>query len=297
MSTVGKRAKARVSHPRSRLADPVSWDAQSVRPSPYFRWKGGLDRALAAILLVPGLPLIGLLALLVRLTSRGPGIYRQTRVGRHGRRFTLYKLRSMSQDAEAATGAVWCQSNDPRVTCLGRLLRRFHLDELPQLFNVLKGEMSLVGPRPERPEFVRVLAEQIPGYRQRLAVRPGVTGLAQLNLPPDSDLASVCRKLALDIEYVQRAGLWLDVRLLLCTLARMFKIPAVRILGLCRTAPAFDSPSAHSSGGNGSPDARLAPESLHGQLPHLSPPHARPSGNHRPEPHASLDAHGSRKPR
>ena len=129
--------------------------------------------------------------LLVRLTSRGPGIYKQARVGKDGRKFMMYKIRTMRQDAEAASGPMWTQAHDPRVTFLGRVLRKLHLDELPQLFNVLKGEMSLVGPRPERPEFVRVLAEAIPGYRNRLAVRPGVTGLAQVNLPPDTDIASV----------------------------------------------------------------------------------------------------------
>ena len=176
------------------------------------------------MLLIPGLPIIGLLVLLVRLTSRGPGIYGQVRTGQHGRNFMMYKIRTMEQDAEAASGPVWTQARDPRITFVGRVLRNLHLDELPQLLNVLKGEMSLVGPRPERPEFVPVLAEAIPGYRSRLAVPPGVTGLAQLNLPPDSDLTSVCRKLVLDREYIAQAGLWLDLRVLLCTFLRMFKV-------------------------------------------------------------------------
>ncbi len=113
-----------------------------------------LDRLIASILLVSGLPLIGLLALLVRATSRGPGLIRQKRVGQGGKVFTLYKIRTMFADAEARTGAVWSRPGDPRVTAVGRILRRLHLDEFPQLFNVLKGEMSLVGPRPECPEFI-----------------------------------------------------------------------------------------------------------------------------------------------
>ena len=105
------------------------------------------------------------------------------------------------------------------------MLRKLHLDELPQLFNVVRGEMSLVGPRPERPEFVRVLAERSPAYRNRLAVRPGITGLAQINLPPDSDVVSVQRKVLLDCEYVERGGPWLDTRLMICTFLRLFKVP------------------------------------------------------------------------
>jgi lipopolysaccharide/colanic/teichoic acid biosynthesis glycosyltransferase len=210
---------------------------QSPSPGAYFRWKGILDRLGAAILLVPGIPIMALLVVLVRLTSRGPGIYSQARVGRHGRRFTMYKIRTMRQDAETNVGPVWTQEGDPRMTRLGKLLRRLHLDELPQLFNVLRGEMSLVGPRPERPEFVRVLAEVIPGYRDRLAVPPGITGLAQIYLPPDTDLSSVWCKLLLDLEYVERAGLWLDVRIFLHTLLHICKMPdlwLLRLLGLTR---------------------------------------------------------------
>jgi lipopolysaccharide/colanic/teichoic acid biosynthesis glycosyltransferase len=108
-----------------------------VEVAPYFQWKGILDRVLAILLLIPGLPLIGLLLVLIRLTSRGPGIYRQVRAGRNGKRFTMYKLRSMRCDAEARTGPVWAQPGDARVTSLGRILRKLHLDDLPQLFNVL----------------------------------------------------------------------------------------------------------------------------------------------------------------
>ncbi|MBI3466175.1 MAG: sugar transferase [Planctomycetes bacterium] len=210
--------------------------------SPYFRWKGWVDRTWAALLLVPGLPVIALLVAVVRLTSRGPGIFAQVRVGAHGRRFTMYKIRTMRVDAEASTGAVWCKENDPRITPLGNLLRKLHLDELPQLFNVLRGEMSLVGPRPERPEFVNVLAKAIPNYRHRHAIAPGVTGLAQVNLPPDTDLESVRKKLHLDLEYVRAGSLLLDLRLLATTLLRLIGIRsgrAVRLLGLEREVPSL----------------------------------------------------------
>jgi lipopolysaccharide/colanic/teichoic acid biosynthesis glycosyltransferase len=231
---------------------------QHVSPSRYFRWKGILDRAAAAVLLVPGLPIIALLVLLVRLTSPGPGIYRQARVGSKGRRFVLYKVRTMRQDAETKAGPVWTQPRDPRVTRVGKVLRRLHLDELPQLFNVLKGEMSLVGPRPERPEFIRVLAEVIPEYTDRLAVPPGITGLAQINLPPDSDLASVRRKLVPDFEYIERGGLWLDLRILLHTLFRIFKVPENWLFALLRlqckpaVAAGAEGPSPNGADGAGS---------------------------------------------
>jgi lipopolysaccharide/colanic/teichoic acid biosynthesis glycosyltransferase len=182
------------------------------------------DFVLAVVLLPPALVLIAILVVLVRLTSRGPGIYRQARVGKDGKRFTMYKIRTMAVDAESQSGPVWTQPSDLRVTSLGRVLRKLHLDELPQIFNVLCGQMSFVGPRPERPEFVRVLSEVVPNYRERLAVRPGITGLAQINLPPDSDLMSVRRKLALDLDYIENNSVWLDLRLVFCTVCRVIKI-------------------------------------------------------------------------
>jgi len=203
-----------------------------VEPSSYFRWKVVLERILAALLLLPGAPLIACLLLLVRLTSRGPAIFRQCRVGKNGRLFSMYKLRTMRDGAETTTGPVWARAADPRVTRVGRVLRKLHLDELPQLFNVVKGEMLLVGPRPERPEFVEILKGKISGYTNRLAVPPGVTGLAQINLPPDSDLDSVRRKLALDLQYLEQANLWLDLRMLLCSLVRLLGMPGVIVMHL-----------------------------------------------------------------
>jgi lipopolysaccharide/colanic/teichoic acid biosynthesis glycosyltransferase len=296
MSTIGKRRSAKAKRPVSLPSAKKVETEHVVRPSSYFRWKNVLDRVLAAVLLIPALPVIGLLVLLVRLTSPGPGLFRQLRVGKSGRAFTMYKLRSMATNAEAATGAVWSQEDDPRVTRFGRLLRTFHLDELPQLLHVLKGEMSLVGPRPERPEFVHVLAAQIPGYLNRLAVLPGVTGLAQLNLPPDSDLNSVRRKLVLDLEYVEHAGLFLDVRLLACTFARLLKIPAIRPLGLQRSVPAFDHDKPFVSGGNGSAGERTSPVPVPDQLSSDHPAtNTRMPGNGRP--HRASSAEGDHRPR
>jgi len=250
----------RIARRRRRHAAAPVWRVQGtdLPPAPaYFRWKAVFDRACALLLLAPGLPLIALMVLLVRLTSRGPGIYRQVRVGRNGRKFRMCKIRTMRHDVETDSGPVWARTaHDPRITPLGRVLRKFHFDELPQLLNVLKGEMSLVGPRPERPEFVHVLAESIPGYLDRLAVRPGVTGLAQLNLPPDSDLNSVRRKLALDCEYIRRMGPWLDARLFLCTGLRVFKLPErwlLPLFGLRRNValPAIPDPGLYPCDGNG----------------------------------------------
>ncbi len=245
---------------RIERARPLDTPVRSeITPAVYFRWKRILDLVSALVLLVPALPLIGVLVLVVRLTSRGPGIYAQVRVGKDGRVFTMYKIRSMRQDAEAGTGAVWAQDRDPRVTLVGRILRKLHLDELPQLFNILKGEMSLVGPRPERPEFVHVLARRIPGYSRRLAVLPGVTGLAQVNLPPDSDVTGVRRKLALDLEYIRQASLLMDLRLVICTMARMSRLSAPtlrRALGVFREAPGFDGDP--KSGSTASPGRHVA---------------------------------------
>jgi lipopolysaccharide/colanic/teichoic acid biosynthesis glycosyltransferase len=149
----------------------------------------------------------------------------------------MYKLRSMRTDAERGTGAVWARQGDSRITPLGYWLRKLHLDELPQLFNVIRGEMSLIGPRPERPEFVTLLSEEIPGYAARLLVRPGVTGLAQINLPADRDLNDVRRKIVLDHEYIETGSLLLDARILCCTLLRMLGLRgerAMRLMGLER---------------------------------------------------------------
>jgi lipopolysaccharide/colanic/teichoic acid biosynthesis glycosyltransferase len=177
-----------------------------------------IDFFVTFLLLVLAAPFILLGAVLVKLTSRGPIFYSQVRLGRAGRYFRIYKLRTMIHNCEKVSGPCWSSTGDPRVTPVGRFLRRTHLDELPQLWNVLRGDMSLVGPRPERPEFLPDLEKALPHYRDRLLVRPGMTGLAQVQLPPDTDMRSVRRKLAYDLYYVRHLGPWLDFRLLLCTL-------------------------------------------------------------------------------
>lgn len=210
---------------REELITPDEFDHACVAPAEetrrYFQAKYVVGRVLAVLLLLPALPVIGLLILVVRSTSRGPGIYRQVRVGAGGRTYVMYKIRTMRHDAEAGSGPVWAAPNDARMTGLGHFLRKVHLDEFPQLFNVIKGEMALIGPRPERPEFTQLLARQLPGYLDRLQVRPGITGLAQINLPPDTDVDSVRRKLVLDLEYIRQAGSWLDLQILACTALRL----------------------------------------------------------------------------
>jgi lipopolysaccharide/colanic/teichoic acid biosynthesis glycosyltransferase len=179
--------------------------------------KVGAEWCVAAILLTGLSPLLLVLAVMVKLTSDGPAFYAQTRLGRGGRVYRMFKLRTMMHNAESVTGPVWAAKDDPRVTRFGRFLRDTHLDELPQLWNVLCGHMGLIGPRPERPEIVARLERQIPNYRDRLLVRPGVTGLAQMVLPADSDLEGVRKKLAHDLYYVRRMSLLMDARLAACT--------------------------------------------------------------------------------
>ncbi|MFN0050787.1 MAG: sugar transferase [Planctomycetales bacterium] len=188
----------------------------------YLPLKVVLDGVLAGLLLVVLGPVILFFAALVRLS--GPAFYRQVRVGLHGRRFQIIKLRTMIINAEAKTGAVWCSgTNDPRITRLGQFLRKTHIDEFPQLINVLRGEMSLIGPRPERPEIIAKLDWEISYYHERLKVRPGISGLAQLRLPPDSDLESVRRKVVHDLYYVRNISPWLDFRLLTLTAWSLLK--------------------------------------------------------------------------
>jgi lipopolysaccharide/colanic/teichoic acid biosynthesis glycosyltransferase len=195
-------------------------------PANWYVWcKPGIEFAAALVLLVFAAPIILLTALLVKLTSRGPAFYSQTRLGRDGRAFTLYKVRTMAHNCEKGSGARWSTPGDPRITLVGALLRKTHLDELPQLWNVLRGDMSLVGPRPERPEFTPALERAFPHYRDRLTVRPGVTGLAQVQLPPDTDLDSVRRKLAYDLYYIRHLNVWLDCRLIVCTALHMVGVP------------------------------------------------------------------------
>jgi exopolysaccharide biosynthesis polyprenyl glycosylphosphotransferase len=173
--------------------------------------KRAFDVGLAALLLVLCAPLVVAVALAGWATSGRPIIYRQTRVGRDGRPFTMFKFRTMHEQAESATGPVLAVENDPRATGLGRWLRMFRLDELPQLWNVLRGEMSFVGPRPERPEFVETYQAEIHGYTERFKVCPGLTGYAQVN---GEYHTSPETKLKYDLAYIYNHSLWLDLKIL-----------------------------------------------------------------------------------
>jgi lipopolysaccharide/colanic/teichoic acid biosynthesis glycosyltransferase len=205
------------------------WDSQWVQPVGRSRHPltnaGELSLVLFVFLMT--LPLVILAYLIVKLTSRGAGIYSQNRVGRNGKVFLIYKLRTMYENCERWSGPKWAEPSDPRVTPFGRFLRSSHLDELPQLWNVLRGDMTLVGPRPERPEIVAKLEAEIPRYRERELIRPGVTGLAQIQLPPDTDIESVRRKLAYDLYYLREASLSLDLKIMMATALKVAGVPCL----------------------------------------------------------------------
>ena len=212
--------------------------AYADRLSEYLPLKSRLDRLFGFTLFVLASPLILVLATIVRLTSPGEAIYRQTRVGKDGKTFELLKLRSMVRDAEAPGNPVWCSVNDLRITRVGRILRKLHLDELPQLWNVAKGEMSLVGPRPERPEICQNLVDEIDDYHSRHRVKPGITGLSQINLPADQTIEDVRRKQILDLRYIEEANLWLDVRMIMATALRTVGISGeivIKLMSLSRS--------------------------------------------------------------
>jgi lipopolysaccharide/colanic/teichoic acid biosynthesis glycosyltransferase len=221
------------------------WAADRTQPSadgsedqphlPHSRGNRVLNIVLALVALIALLPVLLIIALLVRLTSRGPVLYTQTRVGldrrepldatkNHrrqvdmgGQPFTIYKFRTMCVDAEQGCGPVWAQRTDPRVTPIGRFLRQYRLDELPQLLNVLKGEMNIVGPRPERPTIFAELREHIAEYPLRQRAKPGITGLAQINHHYDRSLDDVRTKVEYDLEYIRRQSVIEDLRIMLKT--------------------------------------------------------------------------------
>jgi exopolysaccharide biosynthesis polyprenyl glycosylphosphotransferase len=177
-----------------------------------------LDLVVALVIVVAGLPMWIATGLAVRLTSRGPAIYRQRRVGQDGRTFTMLKFRTMWTDAEARTGPVMAQKDDPRYTPVGRWLRKTRLDEVPQFWNVLKGEMSLVGPRPERPFFVEKLAKEIPLYNRRHRVKPGITGWAQVKWRYAETVEDTRQKVKFDLFYIENMSLEMDIKILLATI-------------------------------------------------------------------------------
>jgi exopolysaccharide biosynthesis polyprenyl glycosylphosphotransferase len=183
--------------------------------------QGLYSRVLALVGFVLTLPVMMIVWVLVKITSPGPAFYTQVRSGLNGAPFHVIKFRSMRVDAEAKTGAVWAAKNDPRITPIGKWLRLLRLDELPQFVNVLRGEMNLVGPRPERPEFVQTLQEQIPFYRQRLAVKPGLTGWAQINHKYGDTIEDTVTKLEYDLYYIKNRSVSLDFYIMFQTVKVM----------------------------------------------------------------------------
>ena len=195
---------------------------------------------IAAVALFLALPLLLLIAIAIKLTSRGPVLYTQERIGLDrrtsgikpdnsrrirdlgGRPFTIYKFRTMRVDAESLSGAVWATQNDPRVTPVGRFLRQYRLDEIPQLLNVMRGEMNIVGPRPERPTIFAELREHIKEYPQRQRAKPGITGLAQIYHHYDRSLDDVRTKVRFDLEYIERRSLGEDLRIMMLTIPVVF---------------------------------------------------------------------------
>ncbi len=216
-----KRRRRKIRRP---VEEPIQRRSEwSAGQRAYLGCKRAMDVTAACLLFVVLGPALLVAGLLVRLTSRGPAIYAQKRLGRDGREFVIYKLRTMVHDCESLTGPRWSTPGDPRITPVGQVLRKLHIDEFPQLWNVLNGDMSLIGPRPERPEFVAELERAVPGYLERLAVRPGITGLAQVHLPADTDLASVRKKLVHDVYYIDHVSLLLDLRILVSTVCYVLR--------------------------------------------------------------------------
>src|SRR5579884_443089 len=184
-------------------------------------WKSLSSFVIALAATIIAAPIMLLVSIAVKLSSPGPVLFRQKRVGKNGVPFTLYKFRSMNANAEATTGAVWAVKDDPRITRIGRWLRKLRLDELPQFVNVVRGEMSIVGPRPERPEFVNTLIEQIPYYRQRHCVKPGITGWAQINHKYGDTIEDTITKLEYDLYYIKNLSFSLDLYIMFHTVKIM----------------------------------------------------------------------------
>lgn len=242
--------------------------AEVVSFSPDSKGRRALDIVISLSLLILLSPLMLLIMILVKLGSRGPIFYSQTRVGMNrrqrqtpfpeteiselgkpgynrrrvnvcGRLFPVLKFRSMRVDAEADGKPVWSHAGDPRVTFLGRLLRKTHLDELPQLINILRGEMSLVGPRPERPELVLQLRDAIDGYSHRLLVRPGVTGLAQTHHRADLSIDDVRKKIKYDRLYIKKSGVLTDLKIIFGTFPMLMGISADRWRAVRQKSPTY----------------------------------------------------------
>jgi len=207
---------------QARISSLYGLPLMDVRPQLMKPWeevaKRTLDFLFSLSVLILGFPLWVLIALLIKVDSKGHILYRQTRVGRNGRHFKILKFRSMRTDAEKHSGPVWAGKNDPRVTRLGRLLRKTHLDEFPQFVNVLIGDMSLVGPRPERPFFVDKITKEVPLYNHRHRVRPGITGWAQVKHKYDENMEDVRAKIKYDLFYIENLSWRMDIKILFNTI-------------------------------------------------------------------------------
>ena len=199
------------------LVDSAARLKEKVVTSWRYAFKRTMDFTISLAVFLLALPVMAFIALAIRLETKGPVIYSQIRVGMRGRLFNMLKFRTMVQDAEVKSGPVWAKANDPRITRVGRFLRKTHLDELPQLFNVISGEMSLVGPRPERPYFVNEFRKIIPHYDRRLCAKPGITGLAQIKRRYDESIADVRQKVRYDVLYIQKMCPLLDVKVMALT--------------------------------------------------------------------------------
>lgn len=191
----------------------------SLSKSSYLIVKRFMDISFCLIASIFIIPIIIVLCLLVVLESSGNPIFIQQRVGKNGKLFNIYKIRSMHYDAEALTGPKWADKDDTRVTKIGKFIRRTRIDELPQIFNIMKGDMSIVGPRPERPIFVAVYEKETPEFAQRLLVKPGLTGLAQVIGGYE---ISYKKKLKYDLEYIQKQSIWLDTKIIIQTIWIVF---------------------------------------------------------------------------
>ena len=234
MAVVMTTLSRTIPHPRSsprpaltrRPPAPLSLPTGRMTAHPSDRLKAAADFLVGAGLLIVTLPILVMAMLAVKLTSRGPAMYTQSRVGQGGHLFTIFKLRTMMHECESLTGPRWSLPGDPRITPVGKVLRALHIDELPQLWNVIRGDMSLIGPRPERPEICAEIRREVHGYDRRHAVKPGITGFAQIHLPPDSSMNTVRNKLVFDRFYIVHRGLWMELTILFCT--------ALKLVGLRR---------------------------------------------------------------
>ena len=207
----------------------ADWAFHAIQSQALFwRMKLGVKRVIDIVLILFGLPILGLilplLALAIRLDSPGPIFYRQVRCGRAGKPFYIFKFRTMVDKAEKDGKPQWAKKNDSRITRVGRFLRKARLDELPQLINILRGDMSFIGPRPERPDFVNMLREKVPFYDTRLLVKPGLTGWAQVHYHYGNSAEDALVKLQYDFYYIRHWSLWLDLYILFRTVAVVFKL-------------------------------------------------------------------------